>query len=159
MVYRRFTKCSLALAALLTITSSLEAQTNRFYVADSSYTTKFGSEYRPELDMNWDTPSPAFYPVSYKIADKLQSRATVRREKNDAVYAFRLGEMDMPGIHPNRLCRNTPLGFVDQHQELQLNQLYLVLEGGIKDDNESWSLDARVDRCSGPTMDSLRPQD
>ena len=152
MVYRRFTKCSLALAALLTITSNLDAQTNRFYVTDSSYMTKFGSEYRPELDMDWDTPSAAFYPVSYKIADKLQNRAIVRREKNDAWFRPS-GWVEM-GYAWNSSKpasgRNTPLGFVDQHQELQLNQLYLVLEGGTgKDDNESWSLDARVDLMFG----------
>ena len=102
--------------------------------------------------MNWDTPSPAFYPVSYKIADKLQSRATVRREKNDAWFTPS-GWVEM-GYAWNSSKpasgRNTPLGFVDQHQELQLNQLYLVLEGGTaKDDNESWSLDARVDLMFG----------
>ena len=118
MVYRRFTKCSLALAALLTITSNLDAQTNRFFVTDSSYMTKLGSEYRPEVDMDWDRPSAAFYPISYKIADKLQNRATVRREKNDAWFR--------PSGCGNGICLNsskpasgkTPLGFVDQHQEL-----------------------------------------
>ena len=128
MVYRRFTKCSLALAAVLAITSNLEAQNNRFYVADSSYETKFGSEYRPELDMDWDTPSATLYPVSYKIADKLQNRAAVRREKNDAWFTPS-GWVEM-GYAWNSSKpasgRNTPLGFVDQHQELQLNQLYLV---------------------------------
>ena len=120
MVYRRFTKCSLALAALLTITSNLDAQTNRFIVTDSSYMTKLGSEYRPEVDMDWDRPSAAFYPVSYKIADKLQNRATVRREKNDAWFRPS-GWLEM-GYAWNSAKpasgRNTPLGFVDQHQEL-----------------------------------------
>ena len=50
--------------------------------------------------------------------------------------------------------KNTPVGLNDQHEQYQLNQLYLILQTKeIEDDNESWSLVGRADLLYGTDHD------
>jgi len=89
---------------------------------------------------------PEYESVSYKIADRMT-------KVKDGSWLRMSGWLDhgyaWSSLRPAS-GKNTPVGLNDQHEEYQLNQLYLILETKeIEDDNESWSLVGRADLLYG----------
>ena len=96
-----------------------------------------------------DYVQPDYDSVSYKIGD-VASRATQEKE---GAWLRLSGWIDQ-GYAWNSLRpasgKNTPIGLNDQHEQYQLNQLYLTIQTkDIEDDNESWSLVGRADLLYG----------
>jgi hypothetical protein len=96
-----------------------------------------------------DYVQPDFERVSYKLRD-VASRATKAKE---GAWLRLSGWIDQgyawSSLRPAS-GKNTPIGLNDQHEEYQLNQLYLTLQTKeIEDDNESWSIVGRADLLYG----------
>jgi hypothetical protein len=96
-----------------------------------------------------DYVQPEFDRVSYKLSD-VASRAT---KEKDGAWLRLSGWIDQgyawSSLRPAS-GRNSPIGLNDQHEEYQLNQLYLTLQTKeIEDDNESWSIVGRADLLYG----------
>ena len=92
---------------------------------------------------------PEYERISYKNRD-VASKATKAR---DGAWLRLSGWIDQgyawSSLRPAS-GKNTPIGLNDQHEEYQLNQLYLVLQTkDIEDDNESWSIVGRADLLYG----------
>ncbi|MBT4693720.1 MAG: porin [Planctomycetaceae bacterium] len=92
---------------------------------------------------------PEYERISYKVRE-VARRATAAK---DGPWLRLSGWMDQgyawSSLRPAS-GKNTPVGLNDQHEQYQLNQLYLILQTKeIEDDDESWSIVGRADLLYG----------
>lgn len=133
-------------------------------------TTNVAEAQNSELQVSDQSENPGYYDYEYSAADLPGYIQPVSMEVKDTVFgkSLRRNQEKERWFTPSGWAdlgytwnttqpasgKNGPIGFNDQHNQFQLNQLYLVLEASQgKDDNESWSWDARIDLMFGTDHD------
>ena len=137
--------------AFLFLSSVAEAQVTEYQISDSATEQAYYN-----IDYSIPNTGEVFQPVSFGLKDSLKGIVKKDREKRER-WLTPSGWMEIGhSWNSSRPAsgRNGPIGFNDQHNQFQLNQLYLVLEASQgEDDNESWSWDTRIDLLFGTDHD------